>query len=59
MRLLTYLHKQKIKEDGATGGSVGGGTTTNNIAVFAPKLTLASRYKRRRVREIKKSKLLG
>lgn len=52
MRLNKYL---KLKEDGETGG----GTITPNIAQFQPKLTLASRTKRKKIKFKRKSRLLG
>jgi hypothetical protein len=52
MRLNRFL--LKLKEEGEAGG-----ITTGDVAQFAPKLTLASRSTRRRVRKIRKSKLFG
>lgn len=43
-----------LKEEGEVGGTV-----TADVAQFQPKLTLASRAPRKRVKLKKKSKLLG
>lgn len=52
MRLNKFL--LKLKEEGETGGM-----TTGDVAQFAPKLSLASRSTRRRVKKVRKSKLFG
>lgn len=54
MRLLNFL--LKIKEEGEVGS---GATTTNNVAQYAPKLTMARRQTRRKTKTVRKSKLLG
>lgn len=53
MRLIKYF--LRLKEEGEVGG---GATTTGNIAQYQPKLTMASRRTRGRIK-VKKSKLLG
>ena len=52
MRLNRYM--EQIKEDGEAGGTV-----TADVAQFQPKLTLASRAPKKKLKFKKKSKLIG